>query len=427
MSYEDLVKRRKTSLSPTYQHFYERPLHLVKGQGLSLWDADGGEYLDCYNNVVSVGHCHPHVVKALFEQASTLNTHTRYLHENIIELAEMLAQKLPGDIDISMFVCTGTEANDLAIQMARQITGRQGVVVSGASYHGNSTLVKALSTDSYPASDRPDWLAVVEPPNLYRGPHRYGDNNAAQSYLEMAVEQLDALEKRGHKLAALLIDISWDSNGPMNAPAEYVTGLCDEVRRRGGLIISDEVQSGYCRYGENWWGCQNFDFEPDILTCGKPMGGGHPLALTATRRDIAEVYSKKFSYFNTFGGNPVSTAVGKAVIEVIDQEKLLENSRSTGAYMRRALHSLADKHSLIGDIQGSGLFWGLDMVTNQETREPLSPDEMRRLGSLIVDEGVITGISGRYSQVLKLRPPLPIKPHQVDIAVNAIDRALARF
>ena len=423
----DLISRRQAALGPTYQNFYDTPLHLVRGEGLSLWDAQGREYLDSYNNVASVGHCHPQVVEALCKQAARLNTHTRYLHQGIVELGEMLIEKLPGDIEVCLFVCTGTEANDLAIQIARHVTGNRGVVVTEASYHGNSELVRTLSTDSYPAADRPDWLAVIEPPNLYRGPFTRDQPDAGSQYLELAVRELDALERRGQKPAALLIDTVWDSNGPLIAPTDYVLGLCEEVRKRGGLIISDEVQSGYCRTGQNWWGCQNYGFQPDIVTCGKPMGGGHPLALMATTREIATAYSKKYHYFNTFGGNPVSAAVGKAVIEVIDHEKLLENARDTGAYLETRLRELAGKHEMIGDVQGCGLFWGLDMVSDPISKAPLSREQMRQLGSLIVQQGVITGYSGRFGQILKLRPPLPFSKSDADTAVTAIGRALEAF
>lgn len=427
MHQSDLIDRRKKALGPTYQNFYEQPLHLVRGKGLSLWDADGREYLDCYNNVVSVGHCHPQVVDALCRQAATLNTHTRYLHEGIVELGEMLGEKLPDDIDVCLFTCTGTEANDLAVQIAQHVTGNRGIVVTEASYHGNSQLVRTLSTDSYPASERPDWLAVIEPPNLYRGPHGRDDADAAAKYLAMAVEQLDALEKRGHRPAALLIDPVWDSNGPLVAPSDYVLGLCAEVRRRGGLIIDDEVQAGYCRSGQSWWRCEHYQFRPDIITCGKPMGAGHPLAVMATSRDIATAYSKKYHYFNTFGGNPVSAAVGKAVIEVIDGENLLANARDTGAYLEARLRELAARHDSIGDLQGCGLFWGLDMISDAQSKAPLSRQKMRHLGSLIVDQGVITGYSGRYGQILKLRPPLPFSRENADTAVAAIDAALDHF
>ncbi len=399
----------------------------MRGAGVRLWDADGREYLDCYNNVASVGHCHPRVVDALCRQAATLNTHTRYLHASVVELGERLVARLPAGIDTCVFTCTGSEANDLAVQIAREVTGNRGVVVSEASYHGVTDLTRRLSTDSYPAERRPDWLAVIEPPNRYRGPFGYADADAGARYVELARAALDALAARGHRPAALLIDLVWDSNGPLVAPDGYVAALAEEVRRRGGLVIADEVQSGYCRTGMNWWGSANYRLEPDILTCGKPMGAGHPLALMATRREIAAAYAEHYHYFNTFGGNPVSAEVGKAVIDVIDDEGLLENARATGAYFESLLRELATRHAAVGDVQGCGLFWGLDLVVDRDTRAPVTREQMRRLGSLIVAEGVVTGYSGRYGQILKLRPPLVFAPADADRAVAAIDAALTRF
>lgn len=427
MNDRNLLKRRKATLGPTYQNFYDEPLHLVRGAGTSLWDADGRQYIDCYNNVVSVGHCHPRVVEALHKQAATLNTHTRYLHAGIVELGEMLVERLPGEIDTCIFTCTGSESNDLAVQIARHVTGHQGVVVTEASYHGVSELTRRLSTDSYPPQDRPDWLAVIEPPNLYRGPYRRDDPRAGEKYLEQARQELDKLEHRGHKPAAVMIDLVWDSNGPLVAPDDYVLGLCQEVRKRGGLVIADEVQSGYCRSGRDWWTCNVYGFEPDFLTCGKPMGAGHPLSLMSTRREIIDDYARHYHYFNTFGGNPVSAAVGKAVIEVIEEEGLLQNAASTGAYLEAGLRELADDHTRIGDVQGRGLFWGLDMVIDPETRTPMTAAQMRHLGSLIVEQGVITGTSGRFGQVLKLRPPLPFSRADADITLGAIDVALKKL
>ena len=427
MNDRNLLKRRKATLGPTYQNFYDEPLHLVRGAGTSLWDADGRQYVDCYNNVVSVGHCHPRVVEALCKQAATLNTHTRYLHAGIVELGEMLVERLPAEIDTCIFTCTGSESNDLAVQIARHVTGNQGVVVTEASYHGVSELTRRLSTDSYLPQDRPDWLAVIEPPNLYRGPYRREDAQAGEKYLEQARQELDKLEQRGHKPAAVMIDLVWDSNGPLVAPDDYVLGLCQEVRKRGSLVIADEVQSGYCRSGRDWWTCNVYGFKPDFLTCGKPMGAGHPLSLMSTRREIIDDYSQQYHYFNTFGGNPVSAAVGKAVIEVIEEEGLLQNAASTGAYLEAGLRELANNHSRIGDVQGRGLFWGLDMVTDPETRAPMPAGQMRHLGSLIVEQGVITGTSGRFGQVLKLRPPLPFSRADADITLKAIDVALKKI
>ena len=222
MSDQRLLSRRAAALAPSYQLFYDDPVHLVRGEGVWLFDAEGKRYLDCYNNVPCVGHAHPRVVAALAEQTALLNTHTRYLHEHVVELAERLGRSLPGDLGSCYFVCTGTEANDLAVQIARTVTGHHGVMVTERSYHGNSDLVGKLSTDSYPESERPDWLAVVEPPNVYRGPYRAPEPELGVKYAGLVDQSLDLLEARGHAIAALLLDTSWDSNGVLIAPDDYV-------------------------------------------------------------------------------------------------------------------------------------------------------------------------------------------------------------
>ncbi|WP_212751879.1 aspartate aminotransferase family protein [Roseovarius arcticus] len=424
---DSLMRRRAAVLAPSYYHAFEEPLHMVRGDGVWMWDAGGTRYLDCYNNVPSVGHCHPHVTAALAAQAQVLNTHTRYLHEGVVRLAERLLAKLPSSIEVAAFACTGSEANDLALQMARRFTGARGVAVFDHSYHGNTALTLAASPSEYPADERPDWLCVLEPPNLFRGPYRGDDPAAAAKYLALAVQAMDALEARGQHLACLLLDASWDANGPLVAPTGYVAALCQEVRNRGGLVICDEVQAGYCRMGAHWWGFEDYGVTPDIVTCGKPMGAGHPVAATFARRDVAQALADKSFYFNTFGGNPVSAAVANAVIDVIEDEGLLANAARTGSYFREALEGLQARHPVIGAVQGAGLFYGLDMISDADTRAPFCRAEMARLGNLIASEGVITGTSGALGQTLKLRPPLTFGPAQVDIAIAAIDRALARL
>ena len=294
-----LEQRRADALPPGAPHFFNEILHIVRGEGTWLWDADGRKYLDFYNNVASVGHCHPEVVAALADQAGKLNISTRYLHEAIVAFAEALTAKLPAHLDTSYFACTGTEANDLAIQVARHVTGNTGVLTGEFCYHGTSTLVLALSTDSYPENDRPEWLATFEVPDLYRGSFGQDDPLAAQKYLAQAVQQLDALEARGHQLAAALIDCSFDNIGVVRPPEGFMQGLFAEVRRRGGLLIADEVQAGYCRMGTHWWGFQHHGMEPDLVTCSKPMGDGHPISVMVTSRDTAGRFAEKYSYFNT--------------------------------------------------------------------------------------------------------------------------------
>ena len=424
---DSLTRRRAAALAPGYYHAFANPLHITRGDGVWLWDAAGKRYLDCYNNVPSVGHCHPHVTFALAAQAQVLNTHTRYLHDGIVTLAELLLAKLPSCLDCAAFTCAGSEANDLALQMARRFTSAEGVAVFDHAYHGNTALTLAASPSEYPVDERPDWLCVLEPPNLFRGPYRGDDPDAGAKYLELAARAMDALEARGQRLACLMLDASWDANGPLVAPPGYVTALCDEVRKRGGLVICDEVQAGYCRMGAHWWGFEGYGVTPDIVTCGKPMGAGHPVAAAFVRRDVAQALADGSVYFNTFGGNPVSAAVANAVIDVIEDEGLLANAASTGGYFRAALEDLQKRHPVIGAVQGAGLFYGLDMISNPDTRAPLSRADLVRLGTLIADEGVITGTSGAMGQTLKLRPPLTFGTEHVDTVIIALDRALARL
>ncbi|MEJ2016174.1 MAG: aminotransferase class III-fold pyridoxal phosphate-dependent enzyme [Limibacillus sp.] len=425
MNDEMLLRRRETVLGPCYFHFFERPLHLVRGEGVWLWDSSGRRYLDCYNNVPSVGHCHPTDVEALSNQAATLNINTRYLHENIIRLGERLVAKLPPALDTCMFVCTGSEANDLAVQMARRFTGRQGCVVTEGAYHGNTHLVLQLSPGSYPQNDRPDWLGVIEAPDSYRG--RFRGDNAGSQYAEEASRVIDTMIQKGHPPAAMLVDSIWDAPGPLRAPDHYLDTLCEKMKSVGGLVIADEVQSGYCRLGDHWWGFEHYGVEPDFVTMGKPMGDGHPLAAVITRRQIADVFAKETGYFNTFGGNPVSTAAGNAGLDVIDGEGLLTTVGDSGRYLTEKLKALAERHSCIGAVTGRGLFQGLDLVKDPETKAPFSSHALKRIATLIAEEGVLVGTSGLHGQTIKLRPPLPFKRQHADIASDAVDRALTRY
>jgi 4-aminobutyrate aminotransferase-like enzyme len=423
----DLLRRRAAALAPSYQLFYDEPVHLVRGEGVWLFDAAGKRYLDCYNNVPSIGHAHPRVVAAVAEQTGLLNTHTRYLHEHVVELAERLAASLPGDLASCYFVCTGTEANDLAVQIARVVTGNHGVVVTERAYHGNSDLVGKLSTDSYPESERPDWLGVVEPPNTYRGPFRAPEPELSARYAALVGDSLAELNERGHGVAAMLIDTSWDSNGVLIAPDGYVDHVASAVRVAGGLVIADEVQAGYCRLGRNFWGHANYGLVPDIVTIGKPMGAGHPVAAVVTTPEIAARFAERRNYFNTFGGNPVSASVALTVLDVIADEQLLANSAATGALLGAGLADLASRHDVIGNVQGSGLFWGVDLVADRTTREPVPYADAKRLASGLRNRGVLAGVTGRYTNVLKLRPPLVFHSEHVDLLLETLDAVLATF
>jgi len=423
MKTESLLERRARVMGPAYRLFYRRPVHLVRGEGAWLYDADGRQYLDCYNNVASVGHCHPHVVEALSRQASTLNTHTRYLHENVVRYAERLGDTLPGELSVCMFVCTGTEANDLAFRIARTVTGNDGAIVTEHAYHGNSLVVTELSTEEYPVSDRPDYLETVEAPDGYRGSYGYSDPDLGRKYAALVTAAVDRLAGRGKSPALFMCDNIFSSNGVLTPPAEYLQEVYRRVRAAGGLVVADEVQSGLCRLGDHMWGFEDSDVVPDIVTMGKPIGDGHPLAVVVTTPAIAAEFARKFHYFNTFGGNPVSAAVGLAVLEVIEQENILQNVHDVGAYLKQGLQDLAQRHELIGDVRGKGLFYGVELVKDRVTKEP-AEKEARSIREYLRENGVLLSTTGALNNALKIRPPMVFSKANADELLGKLDRAL---
>lgn len=423
---QTLLQRREDAMGPTYRLFYREPVHLVKGDGVWLFDAAGKKYLDCYNNVASVGHCHPHVVAALSKQAATLNTHTRYLHENVVNYAERLSATLPGELSVCMFVCTGTEANDLAFRIARTVSGNMGAIVSDYSYHGNSIVVTELSTAEYPESDQPDWLATAEPPNGFRGSFRYGEPGLGPKYASKVDDAVAKLQSRGHGTAMFMTCNIFDSNGALVAPEGYLRDSYAKVRAAGGLCVADEVQSGLCRLGDHVWGFEDSDVIPDIVTMGKPIGDGHPVAAVVTTPAIAQAFSKKFHYFNTFGGNPVSAAVGLAVLDVIEQESILQNVHDTGHYLVENLRSLARQYDCIGDVRGKGLFYGLEIVREAGSLEA-DHERASRIAEGMREAGVLLSTTGPYDNVVKIRPPMVFSKANADVLVNALGEVMAKL
>lgn len=411
-SSQGLMARRQRVMGPAYRHFYRKPVHLVRGEGVWLFDSDGQRYLDCYNNVASVGHCHPHVVDALSRQAATLNTHTRYLHENVVELAERLGRTLPGDLEVCLFVCTGTEANDLALRIARAVSGNHGVIVTEHAYHGNSTAVFELSTEEYPVADQPDYLQQVTAP-------RSGEIPAAIRSVEQALATLD---HRGHGTAMFICDNIFSSNGVLTPPPDYLRSVYRTVRAAGGLVVADEVQSGLCRLGENWWAFMDSGVVPDIVTMGKPMGDGHPLAVVVTTPRIAQAFAQKYHYFNTFGGNPVSAAVGLAVLDVIEQESILQHVATVGAYLRSGLDDLAARHDTITDVRGKGLFYGIDL--DAEDGPKAASQRALDVREILRNTGVLLSVTGPENRTLKIRPPLVFARKHADELLCKLDEAL---
>ena len=417
----NLIARRDRLMGSAYRLFYENPIHLVRGECVWLYDADGNKYLDMYNNVPHVGHCHPHVVEALTRQIRTLNTHTRYLHENVLDYAQRLTEKFPDELDVAMFSCTGSEANELALRIARAYTGGTGIIVTDHAYHGNTHATYQMSTEDVAQEEIPEFVISVPAPDTYRGVYR-GDD-AGERYAAHIETAIDELRGRGAKPAAFVVDTIISSSGVVSPPPGYLKKAAEIIRAAGGLFVADEVQPGFGRTGKNFWGFEADEFAPDIATMGKPMGNGQPLAATVTRADIVERFSKKADYFNTFGGNPVSCAAGLAVLDVIEKENLQQNALEVGLHLINGLNDLATRHESIGDIRGSGLFLAVDLVNDRETREPATEMTSRVVNGLR-DRGILTGSIGPGDNILKLRPPMVFSKDNADYFLGIVDDVL---
>ena len=424
---ESLLKRRRTSLGKALELAYDTPFHVVRGEGVWLYDADGNRHLDVYNNVPHVGHCHPHVVKAVSRQLATLNTNTRYLFENVVSYAERLAASLPGDLASCIFVNSGSEANDTAMRIARCLSGNQGAIIMEEAYHGITESIAELSPTTFPESKSPALsprVRTLEAPDMYRGRFRDDADNAAKLYAESADKAIESLRESGHGTAAFMIDVSFSSNGILPVLEGYLPAVVEKVRAAGGFIIADEVQIGFGRSGSHLWGFEAHGIVPDIVTLGKPVGNGISLGIVVTTPEIRERFGEQVSFFSTFGGNPVACAAAHAVFDVIERENLLENARVTGNYMREGLWKLAEKYEVIGDIRGQGLFTGIDIVSNRASREPAA-DTADRIRNHLRENRVLVGRESRAGNVIKARPPLAFRCEHADIFLECFEAALA--
>jgi 4-aminobutyrate aminotransferase-like enzyme len=422
MHSESLLTRRQASMGSAYRLFYDDPVHLVRGEGVWLYDRVGRKYLDMYNNVPHVGHCHLRVVEAIADQAGQLNSHTRYLHDNVVRLAERLTAKLPSSLDTAMFCCTGSEANELALRIARRCTGGTGIIVTDHAYHGNTQAIHEISTDTIAAADVPDHVVTVPAPDTYRG--QYRNDDAAERYAEHVRDAIATLEQRGIKPAAFVVDTIISSSGVVSPPRGYLSLVADIVREAGGLFVADEVQPGFGRTGRHFWGFEADDFEPDIVTMGKPMGNGHPLSAVVTRRDLVDEFSTHGRYFNTFGGNPVSCAAGLAVLDVIEDEGLQQNALDVGQHLVDGLWNLAESHECIGDVRGTGLFLAVELVSSRNERTPATELTARVVNDLRRN-GVLTGSIGPDDNILKLRSPLVLSKDDADHFLGVLDEVLS--
>ena len=417
-----LARRRRVLGSALESLSYRTPLHLVRGEGCWLEAADGRRYLDAYNNVPVVGHAHPRVVDAIGRQAATLNTNTRYLHEHVVELAERLVATMPEGLDTVLFVNSGSEANDLAWRLATTYTGADAALATAWSYHGVTAAIADVSTSDWPDGEQPAGVETFAAPDTYRGRYADADDLAPVGRAEV-VAAVTRLADRGRRPAALFVDSTFTADGIFVPAPSVVAEIVAAARDAGALFVADEVQSGHGRTGD-MWGFARWGVVPDVVTLGKPMGNGHPVAAVITRSDIVDRFGGRTTFFSTFGGNPVACAAALAVLDVLEDEALVASAASLGDWFRAELRALAERHLAIGDVRGRGLMTGVELVRDRATREP-SRELAARVKDEMAEGGVLIGTTGRRGNVLKIRPPLCITRDEAALIVATLDAALS--
>jgi len=423
---EEIQAKRENYFSAALSLTYRRPIHLVRGALQYLYDAEGKTYLDAINNVCHLGHCHPRVVRAVSHQMSLLNTNTRYLYEPLVRYAEKLIAKLPPPLRYIFLVNSGSEANDLALRLAFNFTGGTEIVVIDGAYHGNLSSLINISPykfDGPGGQGAPPYVHKVMTPDPYRGPYKYGDKLAGKKYARLVKEVIERIQSQGKRVAAFVAESIMGCAGQIFFPPGYLKEAFAYVRRAGGVCIADEVQVGFGRVGECFWGFETQDAIPDIVTLGKPIGNGHPLGAVITTEDIARAFVTGMEYFNTYGGNPVSCAAGLAVLEAIEEEGLQDNARQVGAYLKSGLKELQKQHVLIGDVRGMGLFLGVELVKDRETLEPAT-GEASHVIEKMKDLGVLVSTDGPFRNVIKIKPPLVFNQSNADRLLEALDLSL---
>jgi 4-aminobutyrate aminotransferase-like enzyme/Ser/Thr protein kinase RdoA (MazF antagonist) len=422
----ETLAERHALLGKNLSISYERPLKIVRGWMQYLYDETGRAYLDMYNNVPLVGHSHPRVVRAAQEQLALLNTNTRYLHDNVNRYAARLTQKLPEPLRICFFVNSGSEASELALRLARAHTGREDVIVLEHAYHGHTTTLIDISPYKFngpSGSGKKPWVHVAPLADDYRGLYRREDKEAGVKYARHVAEILQSARAEGRGIAAYIAETLPSVGGQIVFPAGYLAEVYRHVRAAGAVCIADEVQVGFGRLGTHFWGFETQGVVPDIVVLGKPIGNGFPLAAVVTTKEIADSFANGMEFFSTFGGNPVACAAGLAVLDVLEEEKLQEQALRAGTYLKNGLLTLKERFALIGDVRGSGLFLGVDLALDRNTREA-APLQAGYVVNRLREHGILTGTDGPHHNVIKLRPPLVFTEKDADIFVRALEDIL---
>jgi 4-aminobutyrate aminotransferase-like enzyme len=420
------MEARRRHFAASQRAYYEEPIDVVRASGVTFADRHGRTYLDVINNVSHVGHANAAVVAAESRQARRLNTNSRFMYESLARYAERLAARLPDPLEVIFLVCTGSEANDLALRISRQATGRSDVIVIDGAYHGNTSAVTAISPNRYKGpggGGTPPGTHEVTIPDRYRGRFGYGVPDAGARYAADVQRVVDELAASATPPAAFIAESLMGTAGTIVHPDGYLARAFEHARASGAFCIADEVQVGFGRLGHSFWGFEDQGVIPDIVTMGKPIGNGHPLAAVATTREIADAFDTGMKYFNTFGGNPVSCEVGLAVLDEIDRGGLQQHAADVGEYLRARLNGLQEAHPAIGDVRGRGLYIGVDLISDRSRKTPDAP-LARRVSEQMKDEGVIVTPTGTHENVLKIKPPMVFSRANADRFTDTLARVL---
>ena len=425
-SNELLKKIRDQYLGPSLSLSYKQPLHIVSGQGQYLYDADGKEYLDAVNNIQHVGHCHPKLVEVATSQLQKLNTNTRYLDETILNYAQALADKLPEGLDKFFFTNSGSESNDLALRLARHYTNSLETIVLDGAYHGHLISLIEISPYKYNGpggQGKPDHVHAVPMPDPFRGKYRGPDSG--RSYRDEVKKIIDKIRSSSKNVSAFIAESIMGCGGQLIPPSNFLKEAYDLIRGEGGLCIADEVQIGLGRMGEHFWGFETQAIVPDVVTIGKSIGNGHPLSVVVTTKDVADRFNNGMEYFNSFGGNPVSCAIGHAVLDIIEEEELQKNAYKLGNIMLSMLMELKEKHDLIGDVRGKGLFVGIELISDLKSLKPAG-DMANHIVDQMKDRGILLSTDGPDHNVIKIKPPMVFNNDNALFLIENLDDILSR-
>ncbi len=418
----DLFARRQRTFGPTSMLFYKRPLNLVRGEGVWLTDADGTRYLDAYNNVPSVGHCNPRVVEAVARQMSALNTHTRYLYDIVYTYAERLLATMPPDVSNIVFTCTGSESVDLALRIARTVTGGTGFIATQNAYHGNTSTVTEVSPSSASAEGPNPHIFFVPAPDTYR----YDATRVGELFNSSVEHAISAMQAKGILFAGMIADSIFSSDGVYPGEPGFLAGAVNTVKAAGGVYIADEVQPGFGRTGSTMWGFQRHGVVPDMVVMGKPMGNGYPIGGVAVKPELLNAFGSKSGYFNTFGGSPVAAAAGLAVLDALEADALQQNALETGKYLLQRLKALSAGHSRVGDVRGAGLYLAVEFVTGDAAKTPGKDAAVRGVNAMR-DLNILIGTAGLHGNVWKIRPPLCFTREHADLFSSGFEKVLVQL